>query len=253
MAAKKIIAQRQVNRICKMLDLENTRVKDIMIPRSNINLIKITQSVEAIKGLVKDSGHSRFPVIDEENKKVLGILFAKDLVIYDKKSSINQLIRKALFIPESKRLDNLLSEFQSKHQHMAIVIDEYGDHSGLVTIEDIIEQITGDIEDEHDIPDLQKSIQKKSHNEYLIQSITPIDEFNTYFKTKFTSDDIDTIGGIALKELGYIPKSGEKITIDNFEFTVQSANEKQINWLTVRKIRKKKCTEHKKNKNVEKE
>ena len=118
---------------------------------------------------------------------------------------------------------------------MAIVIDEYGEPSGLVTIEDIIEQITGDIEDEHDMPEQNKSIQRKSSNQYLVQSVTTISEFNAYFEVKFQDENIDTVGGLVLKKLGYIPKNREKITIENFEFTVQSATEKQINWLLVRK------------------
>ncbi|MEC8882158.1 MAG: transporter associated domain-containing protein [Pseudomonadota bacterium] len=224
----KIISQNHLNRITKVLDLESTRVKDIMIPRPNMVNVHIESSIEDIKNLVKESGHSRFPVIDEENKKILGVIVVKDLLMSKGKKSIKEFIRKILFIPENRRLNSLLNDFQKKHQHIAIVIDEYGDISGLITIENIIEQIMGDIEDEHDLKTEEEKIKKRSKNEYIIQARTSIDEFNEFFKSQFKDEDLDTIGGLILKKFGYIPKIGEQTKLDNYTFTILKASEKQI-------------------------
>ena len=199
-----------------------------MIPRANMTLISIDQPVSEIRRLVADSGHSRFPVLDEEHRMVIGLVFAKDLVIHQQKKSIKHLLRKALFIPESKRLDNLLHEFQSKHQHMAIVVDEYGDHSGLITIEDVIEQITGDIEDEYDQPDDTDDIRTVDDQHFIVKASLAVEDFNTAFQTQLSRENIDTIGGIILGQLGYIPEKGTKLLLQGLQIEVYSANEKQI-------------------------
>lgn len=228
MKEDKIISQSHLNRITKVLDLESTRVKDIMVPRPNMVNVQIESSIEDIKNMVKESGHSRFPVIDEENKKILGVIVVKDLLMSKGKKSIKEFIRKILFVPENRRLNNLLSDFQKKHQHIAIVIDEYGDISGLITIENIIEQITGEIEDEHDLRTAEEKIEKRNQNEYIIQARTSIEEFNEFFKSKFKDENLDTIGGLVLKEFGYIPRIGEKTSLQQFTFTILKANEKKI-------------------------
>ena len=236
--ADNVIRQQEGSQIIKILELENTRVRDIMITRSAIRLIEVDQRIEEIKKLIKTSGHSRFPVIEEDNKKIIGILLAKDLVTGRGKKSVKDLVRKALFVPENKKLNNLLSEFQKRHQHMAIVINEYGDFTGIVTIEDIIEQITGEIEDEHDPQQTGKQILKKGRDQYIIQATTAISEFNEYFNAQLNDDDIDTIGGLVLKKLGFIPQKGTEILIERFKFTVRSANERQIKWFDVNKLPK---------------
>lgn len=242
MREDRIISQNHLNRITKVLDLESTRVRDIMIPRPNMVNVPIESSIEDIKNLVKESGHSRFPVIDEENKKILGVIVVKDLLMSKGKKSIKEFIRKILFVPENRRLNSLLNDFQKMHKHIAIVIDEYGDISGLITIENIIEQITGDIEDEHDLKTEEEKIKKGNHNGYIIQARTSIEEFNAFFKSQFKDEDLDTIGGLILKKFGYIPKIGEKAKLDNFTFTILKASEKQIILLSldIQKIRESK-------------
>lgn len=224
----KVIRHEQMTKICRLIDLDQIRVKDVMIPRANMTLISIDQPVSEIRRLVADSGHSRFPVLDEEHRMVIGLVFAKDLVIHQQKKSIKHLLRKALFIPESKRLDNLLHEFQSKHQHMAIVVDEYGDHSGLITIEDVIEQITGDIEDEHDQPDDTDDIRTVDDQHFIVKASLAVEDFNTAFQTQLSRENTDTIGGIILGQLGYIPEKGTKLLLQGLQIEVYSANEKQI-------------------------
>ena len=233
LTAEKVIKPQQGRQIEKILELENIKVKDIMITRAAMCCIESSQSLDEVRKLVLASGHSRFPVIDDDKKKVIGILFVKDLVMHQNKKDIKKLIRKALYIPESKKLNNLLHEFQQKHQHMAIIIDEYGDYSGLVTIEDIIEQITGDIEDEHDPQHHEKTIRKDAEGHYSVKSTTTLDEFNAFFKTAFESEDIDTIGGIILKVLGYIPEEGESIHIKPYTYIIKKADERKIQTITV--------------------
>ena len=224
----KIISQNHLNKITKVLDLESIRVRDVMIPRPNMVNIQIGSSIKDIKNLVKKSGHSRFPVIDQENKKILGVIVIKDLLMSQERKSIKEFIREILFIPENRRLNSLLNDFQKKHQHIAIVVDEYGDISGLITIENIIEQITGDIEDEHDLKTEKENIEKRSQDQYIIRARTSIEEFNEFFKSRFKDENLDTIGGLILKKFGYIPKIGEKTKLEHFTFTILKASEKQI-------------------------
>lgn len=218
----------QASKILRLLNMEKTRVEDVMVPRSNMSMIKINDPIEQIEKRIKESGHSRFPVMDDDNDKVIGILHAKDLVTSQAKTCKKSLLRSVFFVPESKRLDSLLREFQHKHVHMAIVIDEYGDIAGLITIEDIIEQITGDIEDEHDPQSQEKNIEQLATNKFRIRAETSIEDFNQYFDAKLSSEEMDTIGGIILDVLSYIPKKNEQIIIDDFVFIVENAGEKQI-------------------------
>ena len=228
-----IISSAQMVRISKILDLRHIRVSDVMVARSIMSVISVDQSIAEIKKLIKDSGHSRFPALDEAHRKVIGLVFAKDLLIQDRKTTIKNLLRPAFFIPESKRLDNLLSEFQHKHQHMAIVVDEYGDYAGLITIEDIIEQITGDIEDEHDIQDDGRSIRKLEGGKFLVQANVALEEFNAYFTTDIDDSICDTIGGVVLHNLGYIPQKGDALQLGKLAIQIHTASPKQILWLMI--------------------
>jgi len=184
-----------------------------------------------------DSSHSRFPVVDEDSEEVKGILLAKDLLPFGFSSNndfnLEKVMRPVNFIPESKKLDSLLEEFRKKRYHMAIVVDEYGSVSGLVTIEDILEEIVGEIEDETDI-DEEKQILQVSDNEYLVPALTELEDFNDQFNTEFIADDFDTIGGIVLKEFARFPALNESVDINGYKFTVVSASRRQIKKLRVK-------------------
>lgn len=210
------------------------RVRDIMLPKNQMVCINKNDSYSAIVQAVSRSGHSRFPVIDESADEIIGILHAKDLLRYQQEASdtfdLLDNCRQVTFVPESKRLDSLLSEFRANRNHMAIVVDEYGEISGFVTIEDIIEQIIGDIEDEFDI-DEDAYIKKHHDHHYIIKAHTPIEEFNEQLQANFSDEIYDTIGGIVMNSFGYLPKRGDIITIDNFEFKVINADARKIKLL----------------------
>jgi magnesium and cobalt transporter len=186
---------------------------------------------------VLESGHSRFPVSGEDRDDVTGILLAKDLLRFainrQEEFNLNLLIRPTIFVPESKRLNVLLKEFRSNRNHMAIVVDEYGGVVGLVTIEDILEEIVGDIADESDTEEVE-NIVAKTAGEFSVNALTPIEEFNTYFKTNYSDVEFDTIGGLIMHHLGYLPKVGETTDIDTITFTISSADARRILWLNVK-------------------
>lgn len=217
-----------------VIQFTQLRVRDIMLPKNQMTCVPQDATLDQIVEIVTSSGHSRFPVTGENKDEILGILHAKDLLRYrsDSASSfdLEDIIRLATFVPESKRLDILLSEFRSNRNHMAIVVDEYGSASGFVTIEDIIEQIVGDIEDEFDI-DEEAYIKKHSDNYYILKAHTPIEEFNEQLKANFSDENYDTIGGIVMTSFGHLPARGELITIDNFEFKVINADARRIKLL----------------------
>ncbi|MBT7442590.1 MAG: CBS domain-containing protein [Methylococcales bacterium] len=211
-----------------VLQVSAMQVRDIMIPRSQMVMVTRDGPAESIFKDVIESTHSRFPVYIDDRAEVVGILIAKDLLGYcidtEKESfKIRDVMRPAIFVPESKSLDALLKTFQSSHNHMAIVVDEYGAASGLVTIEDVLEQIVGEIEDEHDLED-DGYILDHGDNEYTIKSLTPIDEFNEYFKQAVDSKGFDTIGGVVMNEFGHVPERGEKIHIGHYQFEVLRAD-----------------------------
>lgn len=208
------------------------KVRDIMLPKKQMVYIPQSASIKDIISIVTESGHSRFPVIHETDDHVIGILHAKDLLrFYDKKKSadltISDMVRPARIIPESKRLDLLLSEFRSNRNHMAIVVDEYGALAGFVTLEDIIEQIIGEIKDEFDTNE-ESYIQVHSDLRYIIKAHTPIETFNEALDASFSDTHVDTIGGIIMTRFGYFPKQGETITIDEFEFKIIQADTRRI-------------------------
>lgn len=213
------------------------QVRDIMIPRIQISVVREDDDLSNILASVIESGHSRFPVIGDDSNEVVGILLAKDLLAYtadpDNNSfAIKDIMRPAVFVPESKRLNVLLREFRASKNHMAIVVDEYSNVAGLITIEDVIEEIVGNIEDEHDI-DEEDYIRQHGHNRYTVQAMTPIDEFNEYFETDFSDDEYDTIGGLILNAFGHLPQRGETIDYGGFSIKVLRADRRRIHLLRV--------------------
>ena len=220
-----------------VLAVSDLRVRDIMIPRAEMAVIGRDDSLEQVLPVVIESAHSRFPVIGEDRAEVVGIMLAKDLLQYcgdnPKRFNLRDVVRKAVFVPESKRLNVLLKEFRTNRNHMAIVIDEYGTAAGLVTIEDVLEQIVGEIEDEHDFDDDVMILQRSEH-EFTIKAQLDIDDFNDRFETDFSDEEFDTIGGIVTKAFGHLPKSGETVVIDRFEFRVIRADSRKIRLLAVR-------------------
>ena len=219
------------------LHMDDLQVRDVMIPRSQMQVIQHDADTQSILPMVVESGHSRFPVMGEDGEKVLGIVLAKDLLrcFTDgfQNLSVTELMRPAVVIPESKRLNVLLREFRINRNHMAIVIDEYGGISGLVTIEDVLEEIVGDIDDEHDDEAEERLIQTLGTGRFLVQALTPIDEFNDAFHTELSDEEFDTVGGLVLSEFGRLPTRGEIVEIGGLKVTVHAADKRRIHQLMV--------------------
>ncbi|ATF10420.1 CNNM family magnesium/cobalt transport protein CorC [Candidatus Enterovibrio altilux] len=219
-----------------VMQISVMRIRDIMIPRSQMVTIERTQLLEEIINVINDAQHSRYPVINDDKDHVEGILLAKDLLRYlirDSESfDIDKVIRPAVVVPESKRVDRLLKEFQEEHYHMAIVVDEFGGVSGIVTIEDILEEIVGDIEDEYDDNEKQEIHQLSKHT-FTVEALTTLEDFNERFCSQFNDDDIDTIGGLVMTSFGHLPIRGEKVNIENFHFKVTTADSRRIVQLQV--------------------
>jgi magnesium and cobalt transporter len=214
------------------IDVAELRVRDIMIPRSHMVVIERDGTTDEILETIIDSGHSRFPVIGEDRDEIVGILLAKDLLRFFAESdggrfAIREVLRPAVFIPESKRLNVLLREFRASHNHMAIVVDEYGGVSGLLTIEDVLEQIVGDIGDEHD-PDEITFIQQEDEGVYSVRALTRIEDFNEQFGTALDDEEYDTIGGLVIQQLGRLPRRGETVTLDDVRFTILKADRRRV-------------------------
>ena len=218
-----------------VMHVSEMHVRDIMVPRSQMEVVKRDVMPAEFLPVIIESGHSRFPVIGENRDEVVGIILAKDLLPYlasgsQGKFDFRDIMRSPLFIPESKRLNVLLKEFRSNRNHMAIVVDEYGGTSGLVTIEDVLEQIVGEIEDEYDVDD-ESYIMKYSNEHYSVKALTPIDEFNEYFEASLNEEEFDTIGGLVMQGFGHLPKRGEFVDIENFRFKVLRADNRRIHLL----------------------
>jgi magnesium and cobalt transporter len=234
-ADNKLLDQEALSIIEGALDVSSLQAREIMIPRSQIVAVRIDDTPQELLAKVVESGHSRFPVIGESLDDVKGILLAKDLLrlTLDTTQPFNleQVLRPANIIPESKRVNVLLREFREKRYHMALVIDEYGGISGLLTIEDILEEIVGDIEDETDEEVSDEFIKQVSETDFIVKALTPIEDFNEYFKSGLSEDDFDTIGGILMQSFGHLPKRNEIAEIDNFLFRVLYADNRQIHLL----------------------
>ncbi len=227
-----IIGHDELSMIEGVLQVSDMQVRDIMIPRGQMTVIEHDSRLPEIVAIISESGHSRFPVIDDDKDDVVGILLAKDLLAFvldpDAPFEINDYIRPATFIPESKRLSVLLKEFRVNRRHMAMIVDEYGGVSGLVTIEDVLEQIVGEIDDEHDEDDDEINIREHGQHRYSLRALTPLDDFNDYFHTDFRNEDVETIGGYLLGRIGHLPKRGESLDIDGLTFRVLSADSRQV-------------------------
>jgi len=222
-----------------VLQVSDLQVRDIMIPRAQMDVVARDDSLEEILPKVVESGHSRYPVIGDDRAEVVGTLLAKDLLQFfgeeGKKFKLRNIIRSAVFVPESKRLDVLLREFRASRNHMAIVIDEYGAAAGVVTIEDVLEQIVGEIEDEYDF-DEGAFIMRRDDNSFTAKAHTTLEDFNEYFNTAFDDESFDTIGGLVLNALGHMPKRGEKVDIEGFQFEVLGADSRKIRLLNIYRL-----------------
>lgn len=225
-----------------VLTVSDMQVRDVMVPRSQMTVVEEAASPETFLPVIIESAHSRFPVVGDTRDEIVGILLAKDLLAYiaerDAKSAegdshkfnLRDILRPAVFVPESKRLNVLLKDFRSNRNHMAIVVDEYGGVAGLVTIEDVLEQIVGDIEDEHDFED-DVFIVKHSDTHYTLKALTPVEEFNEYFEDTLSDDECDTIGGLIMREFGRMPERNEKCRIGRYGFKVLRADSRRIHLL----------------------
>ena len=213
----------------------DTRVTDVMVPRAQMDAIDVDDPLDEIVKTVIEAAHSRFPVVDGDRDNVLGILLAKDLlrIQTEEHFDLRDWLRPAVFIPESKRLNVLLREFRVSRNHMAIVVNEYGGVAGLVTIEDVLEQIVGDIEDEYDFDEAHDNIRQDSTGRYRVKARTEIEDFNAAFATDFSDEEFDTVGGLILRHLGRMPKRNEVVEIDGTRFQVLRADSRRLYTLLV--------------------
>jgi len=217
------------------MQMSEMRVRDIMIPRSQMMVVERDNSLETILPLIIESAHSRFPVVGDSRDEVVGILLAKDLLAYCFENErdefrIRDFMRPAVFVPESKRLDVLLRDFRTSRNHLAVVVDEYGGVAGMITIEDVLEQIVGEIEDEHDVEE-DAFILPKGDGQFSVKALTPIEDFNQFFKVRFEDEEYDTIGGLVLHLFGHVPKRGEAVVFDRYRFEVVRADSRRIHLL----------------------
>lgn len=213
-----------------VLQVSETQVRDVMIPRSQMDVIDISKTPDEFIPFVIETAHSRFPVIDEDKNDIIGILLAKDLLRYyaGEDFDVRDMLRPAVFIPESKRLNVLLKEFRSNRNHIAIVVDEYGGVAGMITIEDVLEQIVGDIEDEYDFDETEDNIIRDAEGRYRVKALTEITDFNEAFSTEFSDEEFSTIGGLVVSKFGHLPKRGEAITFNNLQFTALRADSRRL-------------------------
>ena len=221
-----------------VLQVSEMQVRDVMLPRSQMDVIDITDPPEKFIPFVIETAHSRFPVIDENKDDVIGILLAKDLLRYyaGEDFNVRDMLRPAVFIPESKRLNVLLKEFRSNRNHIAIVVDEYGGVAGMVTIEDVLEQIVGDIEDEYDFDETEDNIIRDHNSCYRIKALTEISDINETLGTNFSDEEFSTIGGLVVSKFGRLPKRGEQISFDGLKFNVLRADSRRLHSLLVEQL-----------------
>jgi len=222
-----------------VMQVSEMQVRDIMVPRAQMDLIDIDDTPDRFIPHVIATAHSRFPVIDRDRDDVIGILLAKDLLRYyagEEEFNVRDMLRPAVFVPESKRLNVLLREFRANRNHMAIVVDEYGGVAGLVTIEDVLEQIVGEIEDEYDLDETEDNVLQEAPNRWRVKAPTEIAAFNETIGTAFSDEDFDTVGGLVLHGFGRLPKRGESVTIEGLRFTVLRADSRRLHLLSVQKL-----------------
>lgn len=222
------------------MHVSEMQARDIMVPRAQMDVIDISQTPDQFIPYVIETAHSRFPVMEGSRDNVIGILLAKDLLRYNadhENFNVREMLRPAVFIPESKRLNILLKDFRSNRNHIAMVVNEYGGIAGLITIEDVLEQIVGEIEDEYDFDEEEDNIVMEANNRYRVKAITEIDNFNEVLNTNFSSEDYDTIGGLVIKAFGRLPKHNESVIIDNLKFVVLRADSRRLHILQVERIK----------------
>ncbi|MDH3688900.1 MAG: CBS domain-containing protein [Gammaproteobacteria bacterium] len=229
---RNLLDQDSLDMIERVFQVSELRARDIMVARSKMVVVDRNAAPEEFLPLVIESAHSRFPTIDDDRDKVVGIMLAKDLLRYFEGDTdhfnMRDLLRPAVFVPESKRLNVLLGEFRANRNHMAIVVDEYGGVAGLVTIEDVIEQIVGDIEDEHDIDEEASMVMERGDHEFIIKALLPLQDFNERFNTDFDPEEIDTVGGLIINNLGHVPMRGEVAEIGELRFEVLNADSRRV-------------------------
>ncbi len=225
-----------------VFQVSDLSARDIMVPRPQMDVIDLTKPIDEWMPLVLQTAHSRFPAVEGDRDKVVGILLAKDLLRHyaDATFNVRDMLRPAIFIPESKQLNVLLRDFRANRNHMAIVVDEYGGVSGLITIEDVLEQIVGDIEDEYDLDDDADNILPVRDNSrrmrWRVKALTEIEQFNETLGTAFADDDVDTIGGLVANHLGRVPRKGDVFEVDHLRFEVLRADARQVHVLLVEKL-----------------
>ena len=232
-----LLGQDALDTIERVVQVSELQVRDIMIPRAQMVVLDKSDSPREMLPIIIESAHSRFPVIDGDRDKVVGVLLAKDLLrLFQEDSetfSWKDLLRHSVVIPESKRLNVLLSEFRASRNHMAIVVDEYGGIAGLVTIEDVLEQIVGEIEDEHDIDEEEGMVMQRSENEYVVKAVIDMEDFNEYISANLDHEEFNTLGGAVVNHFGYVPQRGESTTFSGFTFEVLNADSRRIHLLRV--------------------
>ena len=220
-----------------VIQVADIQVRDIMVPRSQMIVIDESSDYENMLPVVTNSGHSRFPVIGDNRDEIIGILLAKDLLRYADNSEhgdfeLRDILRSPVFVPESKRIDDLLRDFRASRNHMALVVDEYSGIAGLITIEDVLEQIVGEIDDEHDDAD-QLNIRRHGLSRYSVRAMTPLEEFNDVFASDFSDEQFDTIAGVLIQKFGHVPARGEIMSIGRLQFKIMSADSRRIHNIQV--------------------
>ncbi len=221
-----------------VLQVSEMQVRDVMIPRSQMDVIDIAQTPEQFIPFVIETAHSRFPVVDDSKDNVIGVLLAKDLLRFyaGEEFNVRDMLRPAVFVPESKRLNVLLREFRNNRNHIAIVVDEYGGVAGLVTIEDVLEQIVGDIEDEYDFDEDEDNILLDRAGRWRVKATTEIEDFNAALGTSFSDEDYDTVGGLVMAQFGHVPKRGEQVSFGGLNFLVLRADSRRLLALLVERL-----------------
>tara|TARA_R110000868_G_scaffold73459_5_gene213024 strand:- start:759 stop:1562 length:804 start_codon:yes stop_codon:yes gene_type:complete len=238
-----IISSEMLAMMERILQVSEMQVREVMVPKSQMIILKKSYSLEELLPTVLESGHSRFPVVDNDDKEIVGMLLAKDLLPYcfakDKNDFlITEVMRPTIFTSQSKRLDILLREFRNNRNHIAIVLDEYAHVAGLVTIEDVLEQIVGEIEDEYDIDEDDQDLFKKlDDHTHIVKASATIEEFNEYFQTQLNDEEFDTLGGIILSKFGRFPKRGERVKLEGYRFKVLQSDSRRIYLLEVKTIK----------------